>query len=274
MGRKTEAEKRNSEKVRKEKRCQAADREQRAECASANDPSRSEVKGHLTIPFLRLSEHPSSLSQPRPKCPDTPPPRTQGCPGPQCPGGHTGSPAATSDLSGQLVSTVNAGAQQGPRGEQPGAPAPALAPEPRPCKAGPGDLTERGAPWELGPEQLWPQWPGPSLPPPTVPSREPAVSDSGQGLCGTQQGWERLLMQAGAGRGAQATPGGPPGPRCGCVWASKAAAAHLQTACGRQRRTRDHAGEGQNRTEENSEEPGLSHCGHHGQPPRLPRPPA
>lgn len=150
-GRKTEAEKRNSEKVRKEKQRQAADRRQRTKSSSANDPSRSEVKGHLTIPFLRLSEHPSSLCQPRSKCPDTPPPRTQGCLGPQCPGGAYWVPcwAATSDLSGQLVSTVNARAHQGLRGEQPSAPAPAPAQVPNPARPARVTSQKEGHPGSL-----------------------------------------------------------------------------------------------------------------------------
>lgn len=76
-----------------------------------------------------------------------------------------------------------------------------------------------------------------SFAPPPVCQLPPTV---GKGFARNRPGQERLLMQAGGAGRAQAAPGGP--------------LAHLQTACRPRRRTRDHAGEGQNRTEENSEE--------------------
>lgn len=90
-----------------------------------------------------------------------------------------------------------------------------------------------------------------------------ATSDSGRGaLQDPAKPGEAVNASGGLAQGGGVCssrtrrPGGPP---CGCAWASKeAAAAHLQTACGRQR-TRDRAGEGRNKTEENSEKPAPGH---------------
>lgn len=101
--------------------------------------------------------------------------------------------------------------------------------QPQPCKAGPGDPTERWTPpQKLDRGATVAQAPVGSHRPPS-PST-PAVSDSGQGV---------LRDTARPGKAVNASGGG---------------ASHLQTACRPGRRTRDHAGEGQNRTEENSEE--------------------
>ena len=70
-GRETEAEKRDLEKVRKEKQLQAADKKQRAKSSSANDPAGQRSKGiSPSLPDNSQSAH-TSLSQSRPKCSDT-----------------------------------------------------------------------------------------------------------------------------------------------------------------------------------------------------------
>lgn len=149
------------------------------------------------------------------------------------PSGAGGVPhwAVTSDLSGQLVSRENAGAHGGLRGEQPGDPAPALQGRARrPHRE--MDTPPRSLTWE-------PPWPRPlsaaTAPHPPVHQLSLTV---GKGFCGDV---------ARPGKAVNASGGGA---RLGRT----RRAAHLQTACRPGRRTRDHAGEGQNRTEENSEE--------------------
>lgn len=123
-----------------------------------------------------------------------------------------------------------------------GAPAPA----PQPCKTAPGTPRDRGTPG------AWPRGPALCTRHP-APSPWPAVPASGLGAPQNPAGLGKAVNASGVG-GAQAAPGGPPKPSCGCAWAREEAAAHLLTACGRRRRTETMRGEGQNRTEENSED--------------------